>query len=354
MTAPREVQLQVRPSARYEILDVRALLGDEFQGALQPFRFATYVSHHTTAGYLSPNDLKRLDHRLYRVDPFVDSFRSVFPSGSGYQHDCVDRRTDLSDEQRPMEPRNADSHLTFISSGLTNCATVEHPEGTAERPVYLIELDGVGPSGPRERKTTIVGFNTEREVETFECVLPTTGHEVDSLNLRDPQIGLIEEVADRARRMGLAHGRVDISLVGGDRRAGLTVNEYETFLMRHDLPEVLRNPLHFMMQRARSAWRDPRAVPHKTLDYIAYDVIHLFNRVMDSLNMSHSAFERLIVQAIARPARRVLRLRPDVSFLLSAASGPVVLGKYQSPILIQWLPAPAPNRKLRVSIVQYS
>ena len=354
MTAPREVQLQVRPSARYEILDVRALLGDEFPGALQPFRFATYVSHHTTAGYLSPNDLKRLDHRLDRVEPFVDSFRSVFPSGSGYQHDCVDRRTDLSDEQRPMEPRNADSHLTFISSGLTNCATVEHPEENAERPVYLIELDGVGPSGPRERKTTIVGFNTEREVETFECVLPTTGHEVDSLNLRDPQIGLIEEVADRARRMGLAHGRVDISLVGGDRRAGLTVNEYETFLMRHDLPEVLRNPLHFMMQRARSAWRDPRAVPHKTLDYIAYDVIHLFNRVMDSLNMSHSAFERLIVQAIARPARRVLRLRPDVSFLLSAASGPVVLGKYQSPILIQWLPAPAPNRKLRVSIVQYS
>jgi len=95
-------------------------------------------------------------------------------------------------------------------------------------------------------------------------------------------------------------------------------------------------------------------VPHKTLDYIAYDVIHLFNRAMDSLNMSHSYFERLIVRAIARPARRVLRLRRDVSFLISAASGPVVLGKYQSPILIQWLPASAPNRKLRVSIVQYS
>lgn len=354
MTAPRELQLQLRPNERYQIFDVRALLGAEFPGALEPYRFATYVSHHTTAGYLAPKDLARLDHRRDRVEPFVDNFRKAFPSGAGYRHDCVDHREDLSDEQRPVEPKNADSHLTFISSGLTNCVTHEQPENDKLRPVYLIELDGIGPAGPRERRTTIVGFDQERVVDTFERVLPSTDHEVDSINLRDRQIGLIEEIADRAQRLGLGHGRVDMSLAGAGPRAGFTVNEYETFLMRHDLPEVLRNPLHFMMQRARSAWRDPRAVPHKTLDYIAYDVIHLFNRAMDAMNMSHSAFERLIVRAIAYPARRVLRLRPEVSFLISAASGPVVLGRYQSPILIQWLPVAKQDRRLRVSLVQYS
>ena len=42
-------------------------------------------------------------------------------------------------------------------------------------------------------------------------------------------------------RHGISHGRIDLSLLPEERHAGLTVNEYETLLMRHDLREVLEN-----------------------------------------------------------------------------------------------------------------
>lgn len=350
MHAPVEVQLRLRPRERFDVIDARGALKALYADVLAPFPFATFCSHHTTAGYLSPSVLARLGHSRDQVDPFIESFRRVFPNEAGYRHDDIEIRQDLSDEQRKVEPRNADSHLTFISSGLTNCATHEQ----SEDPVYLIDLDGVGPAGTRERQTTVVGFNHETVAMTFERVLPVTTHEVDALNLRDPRFGFVEEIADHARRLGIGHGRVDVSLVEDERHAGLTVNEYETYLMRHDLPEVLRNPLHFMMQRARSAWRNPRDVPRKTGAYFRYDVIHAFNRAMESMGMSHSAFERFVVRVIAKPARRLLRLRRDVSFLLSETSGPVVLGRYQSPILIQWLKAPRHERRLRIQLVSYS
>jgi len=207
--------------------------------------------------------------------------------------------------------------------------------------------------GSRERRTTVVGFDRESVVERFERRLPLTGHSVDSHNLREPRFGLLEEVADRVRRLGIGRGRLDVSLGPGERHAGLTVNEFETLLMQHDLPEVLRNPLHFMAQKAKHALRDPRSVPHKTLDYVSYDLIHMFNEVMSALGISQSSFERLLVRAISYPAVRFLRLRRSVSFLLSESNGPVVLGPYQSPILIQWLPGREQQRQLRLSLVRY-
>src|SRR3712207_9360267 len=60
----------------------------------------------------------------------------------------------------------------------------------------------------------------------------------------------------------LTKGRLRIALAPGERHAGLTVNEYETLLMRHDLSEVLRDPLRFMAEKAghtleigRASWR---------------------------------------------------------------------------------------------------
>jgi hypothetical protein len=116
---------------------------------------------------------------------------------------------------------------------------------------------------------------------------------------------------------------------------------------------VLKNPLHFMAQKAKNALRDPRSVPHKTLDYVSYDLIHMFNEAMAALGISQSSFERLLVRAISYPAVRFLRLRRSVSFLLSERDGPVLLGPYQSPILIQWLPARERERQLRLSLVRY-
>jgi len=351
MTAePAELTLRIRPRGRYDAIDVTGAIEEAHGDVLRSYRRATYCSYHTTAGYLDQALLARLDHSRERVDPFMRAFQNVFPSGADYSHDRIELRADLSDEQRVSEPRNGDSHLAYISSGLSNCATYVQ---RGPSPVYLIDLDGVGPQGSRERQTTVVGYNREQVVESFERRFPVSAHSVDSLNLRDTRLGLLDEIADRARQLGIGRGRLDLSLMPGERHAGLTVNEFETLLMRHDLPEVLRNPLHFMALKARNILRDPRAVPHKTLDYVSYDLIHVFNETMAALGISQSSFERLLVRAISYPAVRFLRLRRQVSFLLSENAGPVVLGQYQSPILIQWLPSAQQERRLKVSLVRY-
>ena len=67
------------------------------------------------------------------------------------------------------------------------------------------------------------------------------------MNLADPRLGLIDAINERLARTGLGKGRVDLALEAGERNVGITVNEYETLLMQHDLVEVLRNPLRFAL-----------------------------------------------------------------------------------------------------------
>src|SRR5262249_58900496 len=124
--------------------------------------------------------------------------------------------------------------------------------------------------------------------------LPPPPREVDATNLREARWGLLEPVAELVRRQGIERGRLDIALGGSDRHAGLTVNEFETLLMQHDLMEVLRDPLRFA-SRAGNLLRHPLAIPNRTLDYAKYDFVHLFNEAMSVLGISESALERLLV-----------------------------------------------------------
>ncbi len=347
---PAQFTLSLRPRSRYDAIDVNAALAEAHGDVLRGWKRATYCSYHTTAGYLDQALSARLGHSRDNVDRYIGAFQTVFPKGADYRHDQIDQREDLSDAQRETEPRNGDSHLAFISSGLNNCATYVQRD---DSPVYLIDLDGVGPAGQRERKVAVVPFDHETVVEKFERRFPLSGRSVDSLNLRDPRLGLLGEIEDRVRALGIQRGRLDLALVPDERHAGLTVNEFETLLMTHDLPEVLHNPLHYMLQKAKNALREPRTVPHKTLDYVSYDLIHVFNGLMSALGIEHSSFERLLVRAVSAPARRFLRLRRQVSFLISDGAAPVELGRYQSPILIQWFPGREHERRLTVSLVRY-
>ena len=92
-------------------------------------------------------------------------------------------------------------------------------------------------------------------------------HPVDAVNLKDARLGLYDQLGELIRKHGVEKGRVRLSLGSGEQFASLTVNEYETLLMRYDLAEVLRNPLRFAAQKAKHAWDDPRAVPSKAIDY---------------------------------------------------------------------------------------
>ena len=134
---------------------------------------------------------------------------------------------------------------------------------------------------------------------------------------------------------------------------GLTFNEYETRLMRHDLFEGLREPLKFAAQRGRHMIDDPFAIPSKTLNYAKYDVPRLLNSLMDALHWDESVLERLVAKLMAVPARRLLRSR-RVTFLASTEKGEgrcrIVRGTYQSPILVQWQPADGQSRRVDVTV----
>jgi len=350
--SPRELTLRLQPKARYDVIDVRQAAREQHGGVLDDSPRALYCSHHTTAGYLEQALSARLGNSREYVDPFMGMFQQVFPAGADYRHDQLDLRSELTPEEKTKEPLNADSHLAYIGAGLKNCATYVHRDPS---PVLFIDLDGVVPGGTRERRTTVVGYEREERVITWETALPVSPHPVDSLNLRDPRFGFFEELSAAVRAHGVDHGRLDIAIDRDERHVGLTVNEYETLLMQHDFAEVLREPLRFVMAKGRNMLRDPRTVPVKTLNYAKYDLVQLFNEAMDHLHISESALERMLSRLLAVPAERFLRMKRTVSIPVSQPSGRdgLLYGTYQSPILVQWKKAEGQQRRLRISLVRF-
>jgi hypothetical protein len=150
---------------------------------------------------------------------------------------------------------------------------------------------------------------------------------------------------------------VDLVLEPSERNVGLTVNEYETLLMQHDLVDVLKDPLRFAKIKTRHMLHDPLAIPGKTLNYAKYDVVRVLNSLMEVLGLDQSSFERLVAKVMAVPAQHFLRSR-RVSFLAAAdAEHPaarVLRGRYQSPILVQWQSAERQARRLQVVLVRLS
>jgi thiamine phosphate synthase YjbQ (UPF0047 family) len=353
-TTPAEIRLTLNPSRRFEAIDVNARVSAEAGDLLQRYSRTLYCSLHTTAGYLDQSLAGRMHHHHGRLAQFFDAWHALFPPDADYRHDQMELRSELSDEQKETEPRNADSHLTFIGSGMRNCVTYRNQPLA---PVYFIDLDGTNGEARRERQTTIVAYDQERVVAREAFAVPVSHHPIDSVNLGDPRLGLVERVNHLLAGSGLEKGRVDITLPPAERNAGLTVNEYETMLMRHDLVEVLKDPLKFAAQRGRHMIDDPLAIPTKTINYAKYDFPRLLNSLMEALRWDHSVVERTMAKLMAVPARRLLRSR-RVTFLAAhdAASGRPLLvrGTYQSPILVQWQPAYGQARSVEITIAGLS
>ncbi len=266
----------------------------------------------------------------------------------------MELRSELCDAQKEVEPRNADSHLTFIGSGMRNCVTYRNEPPA---PVFFIDLDGTHGDARRSRQTTIVAYDDERVVARESFRVPLSQHPIDSVNLADEKLGLVARVNELLAASGLEKGRVDISLGPSERNVGLTVNEYETMLMRHDLVEVLKDPLNFAMQRGRHMIDDPLAIPSKTINYATYDLPRLLNSLLDALHWERSVLERAIAKVMALPAKRLLRSR-RVTFLASydqeSGRPQVVRGTYQSPILVQWQSVEERVRTVEITIVGLS
>jgi hypothetical protein len=337
-----------------DVIDVRRLVSATYGNALDAYPRALCCSFHTTAGYLDQSVASRLHQSRAGVMPYIDLFRTMFPEGAGYEHDKLERRTELSEAQKPAEPQNADSHLAFMAGALRTCVSYRN---RPHEPVCFVDLDGVHAGQPRRRMTTVLGYSQEEAVATARLVVPVSGHAVDSVNLKRPELGIYEQCAALVARYGVTKGRIRLTLAPGERHAGLTVNEYETLLMRHDLSEVLRDPLRFMAEKAGHILGNPRAIPAKTLDYAKYDLVRVFNQFVDVLGLRESLVESVLSRAIAMPAARFLRMKRAVSLLVSdrhhTGRGAIIEGTYQSPILVQWHRGPRPARLLDVTLTRF-
>ena len=328
MSGPLELTLELTPRARVDVIDVRQALSTRFGDVLDDYPRALCCSFHTTAGYLDPGVASRLNQSHAGVMPYIEVFRTMFPEGAGYEHDKMDRRTELTDAQKPVEPPNADSHLAFMAGALRTCVAYQNKPG---EPVSFIDLDGVHAGRSRRRFTSVLGYSVEEPVAHLRLTVPVSGHAVDSVNLKNPKFGIYEQCAELVRAHGVTKGRLRITLAPGERHAGLTVNEYETLLMRHDLSEVLRDPLRFMAEKAGHILGNPRAIPAKTLDYAKYDLVRVFNRLLDAVGLRESMLETLLSQAIAMPAARFLRMKRSVSLLVSDRQSPAPARSSKAP-----------------------
>ncbi len=352
MAQPLELTIELQPKARFDAIDVRARIVELYGDVLSSFRRTLFTSHHTTAGYLEQGLAARLTQRNDGVTNYVEAFRTVFPEGAGYRHDELGERTELSDEQRAVEPRNADSHLTFMAAGLRTFVSYTNHQV----PALFVDLDGVTDGRPRRRFTSIVGYDAETVVAQTQIAIPVSAHPIDSINLREPGLGVYDQLNELIRECGVMKGRLRLDLSAGERQAGLTVNEYETLLMRHDLVDVLRNPLRFMAEKGRHVFDDPRAIPAKTRDYATYDLVRVLNKIVDALGLHESILERAMAKAMAVPAERLLRIKRSVNLLVSDSASPghgaIVQGTYQSPILVQWRQAHGGVRYLDVTLAR--
>ena len=351
--SPTEITLVLEPSDRLDVIDVSQRIREELGDIFAKYHRTLYCSHHTTAGYLDQSLCSRLGYSRDRLGSILHLFQQIFPPNANYEHDKLHLRNELSDEQRRTEPKNADSHLAFISSGLRNCVTYTNDPAAA---AHFIDLDGVHEHGVRQRRTTALAYNREERIDGFELSVPVSRHPVDSVNLRDPDVGLFDRIDQMVRAHGVEKGRIDVSLDSKETLSGLTVNEYETLLMRHDLAEVLKDPMRFMARQGRNLVRNPRRVLSKTRDYASYDLVRVLNEVLDATGISESRFEHLIARFMARPAQKFLRMKRSVSLLVSESGegSSIVQGTYQSPVLVQWGRATNLARMLHVDLIGFS
>lgn len=349
---PAEVTLQLVPEARVQVIEVSRQASEQNE-QFGSYSKAVYCSHHTTAGFLEQNFQSRLNDSADTVETFVTAFRKLFPPDADYRHDKMELRAELTEEQREVEPRNADSHLTYIGAGLQSCVTYANDK----KPVYFVELDGVNGKLKRTRQATVIGYNRDEIVEQVAFPIPMSSHPMDSVNLRDARLGLFDYLASLLQMYGIQKGRVDLSLATDEQNAALTVNEYETLLMRHDLIEVLRDPMRYMAQKGYHMIMDPLAIPSKAKNYAKYDLVQVVNELIDKLGLKESLVERVLDKFLAVPASRFLRMKRSVSLLVSdrdsGGTGTILQGRYQSPILVQWKKAGSETRLLRVRITRF-
>ncbi len=329
--------LEIRPTCRNQVTDLRPLLEEAVaRGELPRARRFLFVSHHTTAGFPDPRLRVRLGTDPLRLAGFLEGLREVFPPGAGYQHDRLEERRELSPSQRAREPLNADAHLAFIGGGFTNSLLLREDE---PGPVWLVEFDGawetrVGELLHRRRRITVIALEGEVEEGRLEVRIPTPPG-AGAVALTPPETDFLEAVERALAEREIRVGRVRLRVESSDHGAGVTVNEAEALLMERDLLDVLSSPLRYAGSRGLS-------------------------RILDALRFSPARRERILGRTGSGPAPRILRLRREASLAVLPQGGDpegpgrLLMGRYQSPILLQREPSGDRSRAVSATLYRFA
>lgn len=353
-TEPLKIRLELDAKTRFYVTNVSDRLNEEFGSLLRNYNRLLLCSLHTTAGYLEEGFCAKLGYNEGRLRQFIRSFQKIFPQNAGYSHDRLELRCELGECQKEREPLNADSHLTFIGAGLENC--IEHGN-ESDSPVYFVDLDGVYKKHHRKRKTIILAYNKRKLVYHGNFRIPVpAGRSINAFNLKDTKYGLFQHVNHLLYSYEVAHGLIEIRLDREERHAALTVNEYETLLMRNDLPTAIRDPLHYMIGRGKKLIQNPGSIASKTRGYAVYDLVHFYNEIMSILQIESPVFEK-IFPYLSASASRIFRLKRNIRFMVSGAdnsrTGHIIQGTYQSPILLQYKGPIKDSRCLEIKVWKF-
>ena len=196
---------------------------------------------------------------------------------------------------------------------------------------------------PRRRLTRVIGFRSERVIGKTRIDVPVSAHPIDSINLKDPRLGIYTALSEFVARTGSGKGQLRIVLDPAERHSALTVNEYETLLMKYDLAEVLRNPMRFVAQQYRNVMKDRVGARHRR---------SAMRSTISSGDEHRPATRCGFAAPLSRPARAdACRSVPRGSSVCALShllvseredgSVGIVEGTYQSPILVQCSRRPA-------------
>ena len=346
-------------------MNVGKTVGKVDSGIFSNFDRVAFCSVHTTAGFLEQPLALKLGNNREGIESLVRSAHRLFPEGAPYWHDRMELRSELSAEQRKHEPLNADSHLAFICLGLCNCVLYKF---APEKPVYFIDLDGKSNETFRSRKSIAVGYNDADCVheETLQIDLP--GKNRCAVDLKKSLPDLQALVAKHQIHRGL----VTLELAPDEKHAGVTVNEFESLLVERDITDALLNPLRYMLYNVPQFARHPLMVPSKAKDMLLYEIhlairdglrvanrsVSILEYMVERLGMDLPLLEHVIDRIASPLEARWMNLGSTIRLLINAEDeaplGRVMIGTYQSPILIQWRRPESDTREMRLRLLRFT
>ena len=94
-----EIALEITPQQRFDVIDIKEIIRQQFGNFLDQYNKSYYCSFHTTAGFFEQSLCSRLEHSKDHLTPYIRAFQNIFPSDANYSHDQIQLRTELSEDE---------------------------------------------------------------------------------------------------------------------------------------------------------------------------------------------------------------------------------------------------------------